>query len=194
MRQNTNINVRLSSALKTNIERHAKRQGMTIAQYTRSILLKQEVETASGLRLYYEDTSLQNGTIVYLLDYGKNKVQPEDGNYTLTTGKTLAIREGKVASSKAELRPAELSEMIGYTTALKKVNNVLRSVYNNIQEISLSDKSSEFRMSVAVAKNTGFTEIQKLDAMAKTLEMLTEKSPKNVTELIARIKKNQDNG
>jgi hypothetical protein len=30
--------------------------------------------------------------------------------------------------------------------------------------------------------------------MAKTLEMLTEKSPKNVTELIARIKKNQDNG
>ena len=84
--------------------------------------------------------------------------------------------------------------MIGYTTALKKVNNVLRSVYNNIQEISLSDKSSEFRMSVAVAKNTGFTEIQKLDAMAKTLEMLTEKSPKNVTELIARIKKNQDNG
>ena len=59
MRQNTNINIRLSSALKTNIERHAKRQGMTIAQYTRSILLKQEVETASGLRLYYEDTSLK---------------------------------------------------------------------------------------------------------------------------------------
>ena len=66
MRKNTNINVRLTSALKTNIERHAKKQGLTIAQYTRSILLKQEVETASGLRLNYEDTSLKNGTIVYL--------------------------------------------------------------------------------------------------------------------------------
>ena len=194
MRKNTNINVRLTSALKTNIERHAKKQGLTIAQYTRSILLKQEVETASGLRLNYEDTSLKNGTIVYLLDYEKNKVQPEDGNYILTNGKTLAIRDGRVAKSKADLRPVELTEMMSQTNTLKKINKLLQSVYNNIEEVSLRDKSSEFRMSVAVAKNTGFTEIQKLEAMATTLGMLTERTPKNVTELIARIKKTQDNG
>lgn len=193
MRKNTNINVRLTSALKTNIERHAKKQGLTIAQYTRSILLKQEVETASGLRLNYEDTSLKNGTIVYLLDYDKNKVQPEDGNYILTNGNTLAIREGRVAKSKADLRPAELTEMMSQTSTLKKINKVLQSVYSNIEEFSLSGKSSEFRMSVAVAKNTGFSEIQKLEAMATTLGMLTERAPKNVTELIARLK-SQDNG
>jgi len=194
MRKNTNINVRLTSALKTNIERHAKKQGLTIAQYTRSILLKQEVETASGLRLNYEDTSLKNGTIVYLLDYEKNKVQPEDGNYILTNGKTLAIRDGRVAKSKADLRPVELTEMMSQTNTLKRINKALQGVYNNIEEFSLSGKSSEFRMSVAVAKNTGFTEIQKLEAMATTLGMLTERTPKNVTELIARIKKTQDNG
>lgn len=194
MRKNTNINVRLTSALKTNIERHAKKQGLTIAQYTRSILLKQEVETASGLRLNYEDTSLKNGTIVYLLDYEKNKVQPEDGNYILTNGKTLAIRDGRVAKSKADLRPVELTEMMSQTNTLKRINKALQGVYNNIEEFSLSGKSSEFRMSVAVAKNTGFTEIQKLEAMATTLGMLTERAPKNVTELIARIKKTQDNG
>lgn len=194
MRKNTNINVRLTSALKTNIERHAKKQGLTIAQYTRSILLKQEVETASGLRLNYEDTSLKNGTIVYLLDYEKNKVQPEDGNYILTNGKTLAIRDGRVAKSKADLRPVELTEMMSQTNTLKRINKALQGVYNNIEEFSLSVKSSEFRMSVAVAKNTGFTEIQKLEAMATTLGMLTERTPKNVTELIARIKKTQDNG
>lgn len=194
MRKNTNINVRLTSALKTNIERHAKKQGLTIAQYTRSILLKQEVETASGLRLNYEDTSLKNGTIVYLLDYEKNKVQPEDGNYILTNGKTLAIRDGRVAKSKADLRPVELTEMMSQTNTLKRINKALQGVYNNIEEFSLSVKSSEFRMSVAVAKNTGFTEIQKLEAMATTLGMLTQRTPKNVTELIARIKKTQDNG
>lgn len=194
MRKNTNINVRLTSALKTNIERHAKKQGLTIAQYTRSILLKQEVETASGLRLNYEDTSLKNGTIVYLLDYEKNKVQPEDGNYILTNGKTLAIRDGRVAKSKADLRPVELTEMMSQTNTLKRINKALQGVYKNIEEFSLSGKSSEFRMSLAVAKNTGFTEIQKLEAMATTLGMLTERTPKNVTELIARIKKTQDNG
>ena len=193
MRKNTNINVRLTSALKTNIERHAKKQGLTIAQYTRSILLKQEVETASGFHLNYEDTSLKNGTIVYLLDYEKNKVQPEDGNYILTNGKTLAIRDGRVAKSKADLRPVELTEMMSQTNTLKRINKALQGVYNNIEEFSLSVKSSEFRMSVAVAKNTGFTEIQKLEAMATTLGMLTERTPKNVTELIARIKKTQDN-
>ena len=194
MRKNTNINVRLTSALKTNIERHAKKQGLTIAQYTRSILLKQEVETASGFHLNYEDMSLKNGTIVYLLDYEKNKVQPEDGNYILTNGKTLAIRDGRVAKSKADLRPVELTEMMSQTNTLKRINKALQGVYNNIEEFSLSVKSSEFRMSVAVAKNTGFTEIQKLEAMATTLGMLTQRTPKNVTELIARIKKTQDNG
>lgn len=193
MRKNTNINVRLTSALKTNIEKHAKKQGLTIAQYTRSILLKNEVQTTGGLVLHYEDTALKNGTIIYLLDYDKNKVQPADGNYILTNGKTLAIREGRVAKSKADLRPAELTEMMSQTNTLKKINKVLQSVYSNIEEFSLSGKSSEFRMSVAVAKNTGFSEIQKLEAMATTLGMLTERTPKNVTELIARIKKTQDN-
>ena len=193
MRKNTNINVRLTSALKTNIERHAKKQGLTIAQYTRSILLKQEVETASGFHLNYEDTSLKNGTIVYLLDYDKNKVQPEDGNYILTNGNTLAIREGRVAKSKADLRPAELTEMMSQTNTLKRINKALQGVYNNIEEFSLSGKSSEFRLSVAVEKNRGFSEIEKLEAMATTLEMLTARAPKNVTELIARIKKTQDN-
>lgn len=194
MRKNTNINVRLTSALKTNIERHAKKQGLTIAQYTRSILLKNEVQTTGGLVLHYEDTALKSGTIVYLLDYNKNKVQPADGNYVLTDGKPLAIREGRVAKSKADLRPAELTEMMSQTNILKKINKALQSVYNNIEEVSLSGKSSEFRMSVAVAKNTGFSEIQKLEAMATTLEILTERAPRNVTERIAKIHKSQGNG
>ena len=194
MRKNTNINVRLTSALKTNIERHAKKQGLTIAQYTRSILLKNEVQTTGGLVLHYEDTALKNGTIIYLLDYNKNKVAPADGNYILTSGKTLAIREGRVAKSKADLRPAELTEMMSQTNTLKKINKALQSVYNNIEEVSLRDKSSEFKMSVAVAKNTGFSEIQKLEAMATTLEKLTDRAPKNVTERIAKIHKSQGNG
>ena len=123
-----------------------------------------------------------------MLDYEKNKVQPEDGNYILTNGKTLAIRDGRVAKSKADLRPVELTEMMGQTNTLKRINKALQGVYKNIEEFSLSGKSREFRMSVAVAKNTGFTEIQKLEAMATTLGMLTERTPKNVTELIARIK------
>ena len=194
MRKNTNINVRLTSALKTNIERHAKKQGLTIAQYTRSILLKNEVQTTGGLVLHYEDTALKNGTIIYLLDYNKNKVAPADGNYILTSGKTLAIREGRVAKSKADLRPAELTEMMSQTNTLKKINKALQGVYNNIEEVSLRDKSSEFKMSVAVAKNTGFSEIQKLEAMATTLEILTERAPRNVTERIAKIHKSQGNG
>ena len=193
MRKNTNINVRLTSALKTNIEKHAKKQGLTIAQYTRAILLKSEVQTTGGLVFHYEDTALKNGTTVYLLDYEKNKVQPADGNYILTNGKTLAIREGKVAKANADLRPAELTEMIGYTNALKNINKALQGVYTNIEEFSLSGKRSEFRLSVAVEKNRGFSEIEKLEAMATTLEMLTDRAPKNVTELIARIKKTQDN-
>jgi hypothetical protein len=126
-RKNTNINIRLTSALKTNIERHAKKQGLTIAR--------------------------------------------------------------RIAKSKADLRPAELTEMMSQTNTLKRINKALQGVYNNIEEVSLSGKSSEFRMSVAVAKNTGFSEIQKLEAMATTLGVLTERTPKNVTERIARINK-----
>jgi len=194
MRKNTNINIRLTSALKTNIERHAKKQGLTIAQYTRSILLKNEVQTTGGLVFHYEDTALKNGTIIYLLDYNKNKVAPADGNYILTSGKTLAIREGRVSKANADLRPAELTEMMSQTNTIKKINKALQGVYNNIEELSLSGKSSEFRMSVAVAKNTGFSEIQKLEAMATTLGMLTERAPKNVTERIAKIHKTRGNG
>ena len=126
-RKNTNINIRLTSALKTNIERHAKKQGLTIAR--------------------------------------------------------------RIAKSKADLRPAELTEMMSQTNTLKRINKALQGVYNNIEEVSLSGKSSEFRMSVAVAKNTGFSEIQKLEAMATTLGVLTERTPKNVTERIDRINK-----
>ena len=83
--------------------------------------------------------------------------------------------------------------MMSQTNTLKRINKALQGVYNNIEEFSLSGKSSEFRLSVAVEKNRGFSEIEKLEAMATTLEMLTARAPKNVTELIARIKKTQDN-
>ena len=89
MNKKSNIGLRVTNSFKANLELSAKKEGLSVAQYTRRKLLKNEVETINGLVLHYEAISLVKDTVVYLLDYKGQKVKPADADYILKDGKAI---------------------------------------------------------------------------------------------------------
>jgi hypothetical protein len=194
MSKETTLNLRLTKSLKTNIKKHALRQGLTVAEYTRSILLKSQVNTIEGLTIHYESVSLVKGVVLYLLDYNGNKVALADADYTLSNGKIISVRDSRVSSANVEMKPQELSAKVRETHTLKKAKTLLEQAYINLGMELVSDRAESYKMAVTMQKNKASqgTIIDQVLALSKTLELLTDRPSRNVSELIKKINKTRD--
>ena len=192
MNKNTNIGMRVTNSFKASLELSAKKAGLSVAQYTRAKLLKNEVETINGLVLHYEAITLMKDTIVYLLDYKGRKVKPADADYILTDGKAISIRNGMVSNPNVKMTDAELSQKILFTENLKSVKHTLEQVFLNLGIESIDNRSKEFKATVTLQKNKASkgSVIEQVLALSKTLELMTDKPSKNVSDLIRKIKNN----
>ena len=192
MNKNNTIGMRVTNSFKASLELSAKKAGLSVAQYTRAKLLKNEVETINGLVLHYEAITLMKDTIVYLLDYKGRKVKPADADYILTDGKAISVRNGMVSNPSVKMTDAELSQKILFTENLKSVKHTLEQVFLNLGIDSISNRSKEFKATVTLQKNKASkgSVIEQVLALSKTLELLTDKPSKNVSDVIRKIRKN----
>ena len=192
MNKNTNIGMRVTNSFKASLELSAKKAGMSVAQYTRAKLLKNEVETINGLVLHYEAITLMKDTIVYLLDYKGRKVKPADADYILTDGKAISVRNGMVSNPNVKMTDAELSQKILFTENLKSVKHTLEQVFLNLGIESIDNRSKEFKATVTLQKNKASkgSTIEQVLALSKTLELMTDKPSKNVADVMRKIKNN----
>ena len=192
MNKNTNIGMRVSNSFKASLELSAKKAGMSVAQYTRAKLLKNEVETINGVVLHYEAISLMKDTIVYLLDYKGQKVKPADADFILKDGKAISVRNGMVSNPNVKMTDAELSQKILFTENLKSVKHTLEQVFLNLGIDSINNRSKEFRATVTLQKNKASkgSVIEQVLALSKTLELMTDKPSKNVADVMRKIKNN----
>ena len=191
MNKKSNIGLRVTKSFKANLEMSAKKEGLTVAQYTRQKLLKNEVETINGLVLHYEAISLVKDTVVYLLDYKGQKVKPADAEYILKNGKAISIRQGRVSNPSVKMTDAELSQKILFTENLKSVKNTLEQVFLNLGIDSINNRSKEFKATVTLQKNKASkgSTIEQVLALSKALELMTDRPSKNVSDVIRKIKK-----
>ena len=192
MNKNTNIGMRVTNSFKASLELSAKKAGMSVAQYTRAKLLKNEVETINGLVLHYEAITLMKDTIVYLLDYKGRKVKPADADYILKDGKAISVRNGMVSNPNVKMTDAELSQKILFTENLKSVKHTLEQVFLNLGIESIDNRSKEFKATVTLQKNKASkgSVIEQVLALCKTLELMTDKPSKNVADVMRKIKNN----
>jgi len=192
MNKNNTIGMRVTNSFKASLELSAKKAGLSVAQYTRAKLLKNEVETINGLVLHYEAITLMKDTIVYLLDYKGRKVKPADADYILTDGKAISIRNGMVSNPNVKMTDAELSQKILFTENLKSVKHTLEQVFLNLGIESINNRSKEFKATVTLQKNKASkgSVIEQVLALSKTLELMTEKPSKNVADVMRKIKNN----
>jgi hypothetical protein len=192
MNKNTNIGMRVTNSFKASLELSAKKAGMSVAQYTRRKLLKNEIETINGLVLHYEAITLMKDTIVYLLDYKGRKVKPADADYILTDGKAISVRNGMVSNPNVKMTDAELSQKILFTENLKSVKHTLEQVFLNLGVDSINNRSKEFKATVTLQKNKASkgSTIEQVLALSKTLELMTDKPSKNVADVMRKIKNN----
>ena len=192
MNKNTNIGMRVTNSFKANLEMSAKKAGMSVAQYKRAKLLKNEVETINGVVLHYDAITLMKDTIVYLLDYKGKKVKPADADYILTDGKAISVRNGMVSNPNVKMTDAELSQKILFTENLKSVKHTLEQVFLNLGIDSISNRSKEFKATVTLQKNKASkgSTIEQVLALSKTLELMTDKPNRNVNDVIRKIKNN----
>ena len=192
MNKNTNIGMRVTNSFKASLELSAKKAGMSVAQYTRAKLLKNEVETINGVVLHYEAISLMKDTIVYLLDYKGQKVKPADADFILKDGKAISVRNGMVSNPNVKMTDAELSQKILFTENLKSVKHTLEQVFLNLGIDSINNRSKEFRATVTLQKNKASkgSVIEQVLALSKTLELMTDKPSKNVADVMRKIKNN----
>ena len=192
MNKNTNIGMRVTNSFKASLELSAKKAGLSVAQYTRAKLLKNEIETINGVVLHYDAITLVKDTIVYLLDYKGKKVKPADADYILKDGKAISVRNGMVSNPSVKMTDAELSQKILFTENLKSVKTTLEQVYLNLGIDSISNRSKEFKAIVTLQKNKASkgSTIEQVLAISKTLELMSSRPSKNVSDLIRKIKKN----
>jgi hypothetical protein len=192
MNKNTNIGMRVTNSFKASLELSAKKAGLSVAQYTRAKLLKNQVETINGVVLHYEAITLMKDTIVYLLDYNGKKVKPADADYILTDGKAISVRNGMVSNPNVKMTDAELSQKILFTENLKSVKHTLEQVFLNLGIESINNRSKEFKATVTLQKNKASkgSTIEQVLALSKTLELMTDKPSKNVADVMRKIKNN----
>ena len=192
MNKNTNIGMRVTNSFKASLELSAKKAGLSVAQYTRAKLLKNQVETINGVVLHYDAITLMKDTIVYLLDYNGQKVKPADADYILTDGKAISVRNGMVSNPNVKMTDAELSQKILFTENLKSVKHTLEQVFLNLGIDSISNRSKEFKATVTLQKNKASkgSVIEQVLALSKTLELMTDKPSKNVADVMRKIKNN----
>jgi len=189
-KKNTNIGMRVTNSFKASLELSAKKAGMSVAQYTRAKLLKNQVETINGVVLHYEAITLMKDTIVYLLDYKGRKVKPADADYILTDGKAISIRNGVVSNPNVKMTDAELSQKMLFTENLKSVKHTLEQVFLNLGIESINNRSKEFKATVTLQKNKASkgSVIEQVLALSKTLELMTDKPNRNVNDVIRKLK------
>jgi hypothetical protein len=192
MNKNTNIGMRVTNSFKASLELSAKKAGLSVAQYTRAKLLKNQVETINGVVLHYEAITLMKDTIVYLLDYNGKKVKPADADYILTDGKAISVRNGLISNPNVKMTDAELSQKILFTENLKSVKHTLEQVFLNLGIESINNRSKEFKATVTLQKNKASkgSTIEQVLALSKTLELMTDKPSKNVADVMRKIKNN----
>jgi hypothetical protein len=192
MNKNTNIGMRVTNSFKASLELSAKKAGLSVAQYTRAKLLKNQVETINGVVLHYEAITLMKDTIVYLLDYNGKKVKPADADFILTDGKAISVRNGMVSNPNVKMTDAELSQKILFTENLKSVKHTLEQVFLNLGIESINNRSKEFKATVTLQKNKASkgSTIEQVLALSKTLELMTDKPSKNVADVMRKIKNN----
>jgi hypothetical protein len=192
MNKNTNIGMRVTNSFKASLELSAKKAGLSVAQYTRAKLLKNQVETINGVVLHYDAITLMKDTIVYLLDYNGKKVKPADADYILTDGKAISVRNGMVSNPNVKMTDAELSQKILFTENLKSVKHTLEQVFLNLGIESINNRSKEFKATVTLQKNKASkgSVIEQVLALSKTLELMTDKPSKNVADVMRKIKNN----
>ena len=191
-KKNTNIGMRVTNSFKASLEMSAKKAGLSVAEYTRAKLLKNQVETINGVVLHYEAITLMKDTIVYLLDYNGKKVKPADADFILTDGKAISVRNGMVSNPNVKMTDAELSQKILFTENLKSVKHTLEQVFLNLGIDSISNRSKEFKATVTLQKNKASkgSTIEQVLALSKTLELMTDKPNRNVNDVIRKIKNN----
>ena len=171
-KKNTNIGMRVTNSFKASLELSAKKAGLSVAQYTRAKLLKNEIETINGLVFHYEAITLMKDTIgIYLLDYKGRKVKPADADYILTDGKAISIRNGVVSNPNVKMTDAELSQKMLFTENLKSVKHTLEQVFLNLGIESVNNRSKEFKATVTLQKNKASkgSAIEQVLALSKTL-------------------------
>jgi hypothetical protein len=192
MNKNNTIGMRVTNSFKASLELSAKKAGLSVAQYTRAKLLKNEVETINGVVLHYDAITLMKDTIVYLLDYKGRKIKPADADFILTDGKAISVRNGMVSNPNVKMTDAELSQKILFTENLKSVKHTLEQVFLNLGIDSISNRSKEFKATVTLQKNKASkgSTIEQVLALCKTLELMTDKPSKNVSDVIRKIRKN----
>ena len=190
MNKNTNIGLRVTNSFKANLELSAKRAGLSVAEYTRAKLLKNEVETINGVVLHYEAISLVKDTIVYLLDYKGLKVKPADADFILKDGKAISVRNGLVSNPNVKMTDAELSQKILFTENLKSVRHTLEQVYLNLGQEAISQRSKEYKANLTLqkAKASKGSILEQVLALSKTLELMTNKPNRNVNDVIRKLK------
>tara|TARA_R110000737_G_scaffold347187_1_gene378225 strand:- start:36 stop:614 length:579 start_codon:yes stop_codon:yes gene_type:complete len=190
MNKNTNIGLRVTNSFKANLELSAKRAGLSVAEYTRAKLLKNEVETINGVVLHYEAISLVKDTIVYLLDYKGLKVKPADADFILKDGKAISVRNGLVSNPNVKMTDAELSQKILFTENLKSVRHTLEQVYLNLGQEAISQRSKEYKANLTLqkAKASKGSILEQVLALSKTLELMTDKPNRNVNDVIRKLK------
>ena len=189
-KKNTNIGMRVTNSFKASLELSAKKAGLSVAQYTRAKLLKNEVETINGVVLHYEAISLVKDTVVYLLDYKGQKVKPADADFILKDGKAISVRNGMVSNPNVKMTDAELSQKILFTENLKSVKHTLEQVFLNLGIESIDNRSKEFKATVTLQKNKASkgSTIEQVLALSKTLELMTDKPNRNVNDVIRKLK------
>ena len=192
MNKNNTIGMRVTNSFKASLELSAKKAGLSVAQYTRAKLLKNEVETINGVVLHYDAITLMKDTIVYLLDYKGRKIKPADADFILTDGKAISVRNGMVSNPNVKMTDAELSQKILFTENLKSVKHTLEQVFLNLGIDSISNRSKEFKATVTLQKNKASkgSTIEQVLALSKTLELMTDKPNRNVNDVIRKIRKN----
>ena len=190
MNKNTNIGLRVTNSFKANLELSAKRAGLSVAEYTRAKLLKNEVETINGVVLHYEAISLVKDTIVYLLDYKGLKVKPADADFILKDGKAISVRNGLVSNPNVKMTDAELSQKMLFTENLKSVRHTLEQVYLNLGQEAISQRSKEYKANLTLqkAKASKGSILEQVLALSKTLELMTDKPNRNVNDVIRKLK------
>jgi hypothetical protein len=190
MNKNNTIGMRVTNSFKANLELSAKRAGLSVAEYTRAKLLKNEVETINGVVLHYEAISLVKDTIVYLLDYKGLKVMPADADFILKDGKAISVRNGLVSNPNVKMTDAELSQKMLFTENLKSVRHTLEQVYLNLGQEAISQRSKEYKANLTLqkAKASKGSILEQVLALSKTLELMTDKPNRNVNDVIRKLK------
>jgi len=189
-KKNTNIGMRVTNSFKASLELSAKKAGLSVAQYTRAKLLKNEVETINGVVLHYEAISLVKDTVVYLLDYKGQKVKPADADFILKDGKAISVRNGLVSNPNVKITDAELSQKMLFTENLKSVRHTLEQVYLNLGHEAISLRSKEYKANLTLqkAKASKGSILEQVLALSKTLELMTDKPNRNVNDVIRKLK------